>query len=470
MSPKHIPSQPQPTEDTKLTREQQKMKTECEAVIRKFRTGQRENFQALALACHQIVKERLYRPFQTQAEYLKVTFGFSRSHSLRLASMGEVIARLYPAGNKTKLLSTDAHLRPLLNLSSEDQDKVITLVEAWMALAGQTEPTAKLVAAAKIYLYPPLKPKDPTDSSKAKLLGMFEQAVENAKAKMAENPDEKVQAAINELEEAVQTIRRTTVSKTEISWTEMTWNLIHGCTRASAGCDNCYAAKLTATRLADVYPGLASLKIVGGGKTAYHFTGKIQLAPQELSDPLQDMVPKRYFVNSMSDTFHKSVPDAFIEFMFDVMEKAHWHTFQILTKRPERMAAFTQTRYANRIPPTNIWLGTSTENQEAYDNRLPHLLNTKAAVRWLSCEPLIGEIKMPDLSGVDWVVVGGEKSGSAARPMAKAWATGIRDACAKANVPFFFKQWGTFGESGVKAPEFDTPTLDGVVHQEYPKR
>jgi protein gp37 len=233
------------------------------------------------------------------------------------------------------------------------------------------------------------------------------------------------------------------------------------------GCDNCYAAKLTATRLADVYPGLAVKKTVDG-KTTYQFTGKIQLVPHDLADPLHDKISKRYFVNSMSDLFHKNVPDAYIEAVFDVMEKASWHTFQVLTKRPERMAEFTQKRYADKDPAANIWLGTSTENQAAYDDRMPHLKATKAAIRWLSVEPMLGPIKFGSMKDIDWVVVGGE-SGSD-RQMKKEWATGIRDACKKDEVPFFFKQWGDFNEQGKKkAKKGGDAKLDGKIHHNYPK-
>jgi protein gp37 len=150
------------------------------------------------------------------------------------------------------------------------------------------------------------------------------------------------------------------------------------------------------------------------------------------------------------------------------MERAHWHTFQVLTKRPERMADFTLKRYANRPAPKNVWLGTSTENQETFDERLSHLKITKAAIRWLSAEPLIGAIKLASMEGVHWVVVGGE-SGGAARPMNKAWAAEIRDACKKLRVAFFFKQWGMFNEEGVREREKTKPAkLDGVVHEAYP--
>jgi protein gp37 len=195
------------------------------------------------------------------------------------------------------------------------------------------------------------------------------------------------------------------------------------------------------------------------------------LLPEKLAEPLQDKQPKRWFVNSMSDLFHKGVREEFISEVFAVMEKASWHQFQVLTKRPERMAAFTQKRYKDRQPPANIWLGTSTEDQKALDERYPHLKDTKAAVRWLSIEPMLGRINFSGTEGIDWVVVGGE-SGSDRR-MQKTWAIEIRDQCAKARVPFFFKQWGDTDEDGkrLKRAKKDglipKATLDGVVHNDY---
>jgi protein gp37 len=162
-----------------------------------------------------------------------------------------------------------------------------------------------------------------------------------------------------------------------------------------------------------------------------------------------------------------------VDEVFTVMEKASWHHFQLLTKRPKEMAAYTAKRYATRPPPPNVWLGTTIENQALHDDRMPHMKDVKAAVRWISCEPLLTEVKL-DLKGIDWVVVGGE-SGSMleARKMHRAWAIKIRDQCTRTGVPFFFKQWGDFGEDGKpntsKEGENDPPPqLDGAVHREYP--
>ena len=458
------------TAPAQLTAAQKKDQAECEAIIRRYRSGNTDGFHRLVLACYQIQRHELYREFPTQAAYFKSKLGYSRSHSLRSAQMGAIIDRVSPTGDMVKLLASDSHLRPLLKLTEEQQDEVIAKALAWVKLAKLVDVPAKLVAAARTFLYPPTGPKEPKESSQAKLVARFRDAVDGAKNKLPSTTDQEVKKVFEILNAEVDEITDSILRSTEIGWTQKPWNHLHGCTHATKGCDNCYAMKLTATRLADLYPGLAVKKTSADGKTTYGFTGKMQLVPQDLAEPLLDNAPKKYFVNSLSDLFHKNVPDEFIEATFTVMEAAHWHIFQILTKRPERMAAFTQKRYADKEPPKNIWLGTSTEDQEAYDARMPHLKNTKAAIRWLSCEPLLGPIQFGDMSVLDWIVVGGE-SGPGARPMEKVWATGIRDACAAAKVPFFFKQWGAFNEAGKKeADKSHTPTLDGVSHQEFPNQ
>lgn len=258
-------------------------------------------------------------------------------------------------------------------------------------------------------------------------------------------------------------------SSTGIAWTSATWNPLQGCAHVSAGCDRCYAAKLIATRMADLYPGLATGK-PGANGVRYRFNNKIVLLPEDLGQPLQDRTPRRYFVNSMSDLFHKNVPDDFIEAVFQVMEKAHWHVFQVLTKRPERMASFSQKYLKHKEPSSNIWLGTSAENQEAFDKRIPHLRKTKAAVRWLSCEPLLGPIRFDAADAIDWVVVGGESDSG--RRMEKPWATQLRDQCAESGIPYFFKQWGSFDEEG-NGPQKEShdppPNLDGKIHHAFPE-
>lgn len=292
--------------------------------------------------------------------------------------------------------------------------------------------------------------------------------------------------------------------KTGIEWTDATWNPLAGCTPVSEGCRNCYAATM-AYRLAamgqEKYKG--TVKIASDGRKV--FNGHINLAPEVLEQPLRWKKPRRIFVNSMSDPFHAAVPDSYIERVFQAMTQAHWHTFQVLTKRPERMR---QLMTAWGQPPANIWLGTSVENQAAADERIPHLLATPAVVRFLSCEPLLGPVELtpwlweeagpgwagrnpsPDLS---WVIVGGE-SGPKARPMHPDWARGLRDQAQAAGVAFHFKQHGEwaswpdavpFNEKTqcYQFPGTDTPhlpvyrvgkhaagrILDGLTWDEFPE-
>lgn len=302
------------------------------------------------------------------------------------------------------------------------------------------------------------------------LVKKFEEILDGAKAKLPPTAGKEVSRLFDQIKKKAAALGNPK-RLTGIDWTDATWNPLQGCTWKSPACDNCYAAKLVATRLAHVYPGLAK-EVMKDGKKTYKFTGKILLIPTALAIPLSDKTPRRYFVNSMSDLFHKNVPDEFIDAVFAIMEKATWHEFQITTKRPDRMAKFTARYYKDRTPPTNIWLGTSVEDQDALDERLPELLKVKAAVRWLSVEPLLGPIEFESLDGLHWIVVGGE-SGST-RKMDAEWATSIRDACAEAGVPFFFKQWGEYGEDGEKfkkKPKKDgltPPALDGVIHNAYP--
>lgn len=271
-------------------------------------------------------------------------------------------------------------------------------------------------------------------------------------------------------------------SNSTIEWTQATWNPVVGCTRASAGCDHCYAFTMT-KRLAAMgqqnYMGLA-----GNG----HFNGVVRTLPTMLDVPMRRKKPTTYFVNSMSDLFHKSVPDEFIDQVFAVMASCPQHTFQILTKRADRMAEYmcnpdrleaiyatwcsvsNQTPAAQAWPLPNVWLGVSVENQEAANTRIPELLRTPAKIRFLSCEPLLGPVDLGECyesdakqwtGGVNWVIVGGE-SGQGARPMHPEWALALRDQCQAANVPFFFKQWG-----GVNK-KLNGRLLDGVEYSQFP--
>jgi protein gp37 len=453
---------------TTLTESEKTALAGCEATIRSSVADAAGGFQKLSIACFVVQRDELYREFASEAAYFKSKFGFSRSHSLRLAQMGRLLHRRSPAGDTSTILTSDAHVRPLLKLGETQQDAVIAKAQSWATMAKLKNVPAKLVAAAVALLNPPNKLKALKESAQSRMAAKFQSAVDAARSKLPVTVDGAVVDAFKSLSEVVKSFSDDARRSTGISWTEKTWNPLHGCTRASEGCVNCYAAKLMATRLADVYPGLAVEKTSSSGVKTYAFTGKIALAPGLLADPLNDQIPKMIFVNSMSDLFHKDVPEEFIEAIFDVMERAHWHTFQVLTKRPERMADFTMKRYADRSAPKNVWLGTSTENQETFDERLPHLKRTKAAVRWLSAEPLIGAIKLADMDGIHWVVVGGE-SGAAARLMKKAWATEIRDACKQLGIAFFFKQWGMFNEAGVREREKTKPAkLDGIAHEAYP--
>jgi len=250
-----------------------------------------------------------------------------------------------------------------------------------------------------------------------------------------------------------------------IEWTDATWNPVRGCSIVSKGCTNCYAMR-QAHRFSGAgkaYEGLTQMS--KGGPV---WTGNVRLVPELLDEPLHWKKRRRIFVNSMSDLFHEDVPDEFIDRIWRMMMRAKNHTFQILTKRPARMLAYLSrfrpdgdgwiTRdgkpamgkpqsgplfSANKWPPKHIWLGVSCEDQPTADERIPLLLQMPAAVRWISAEPLLGDIVVPSLHELDWVVAGGE-SGPGARPMHPRWVGRLRDECAVANVPFFFKQWGAW--------------------------
>lgn len=213
------------------------------------------------------------------------------------------------------------------------------------------------------------------------------------------------------------------MSQSKIEWTESTWNPVTGCNKISAGCKNCYA-ELLARRL----------KAMGQRNYANGF--KLTLQSHMLELPLKWKKPQTIFVNSMSDLFHKDVPLDYIQRVFDVMNRAHWHRFQVLTKRAERVAELSD--FFNWTE--NIWMGVSVENKN-YVHRIDYLRQTKAHIKFLSLEPLLSSLKNLNLSGIDWVIVGGE-SGFKARPIKEEWVIDIRNQCDTANVAFFFKQWG----------------------------
>lgn len=269
---------------------------------------------------------------------------------------------------------------------------------------------------------------------------------------------------------------------TKIEWTETTWNPIVGCSLASPGCTNCYAMRFAGTRLAHLpkYDGLTQ-----PSKAGPVWTGKLAFDEKALLEPLRWKKPRMVFVNSMGDLFHEDCPDEWIDRVFAVMALCPQHNFQVLTKRSGRMREYISFRnrwsyvldqqydlrgsgFRTDWPIPNVWLGVSVEDQQRADERIPDLLATPAAVRWISAEPLLGPVDLTNITGVeksrdygspvhgwsaiwvnngigrkwlDWVVVGGE-SGKGARPMHPDWARSMRDQCAAAGVPFFFKQWG----------------------------
>jgi len=319
--------------------------------------------------------------------------------------------------------------------------------------------------------------------------------------------------------------------KTTIEWTDATWNPITGCTVVSEGCRNCYAAELAATRLKN-HPSRSGLARRNKAGVA-QFTGDVRFNEAWLDQPMRWQKPRRIFVCAHGDLFHESVPDEWIDRVFAVMAQAQQHTFQVLTKRPERMRSYLSMFRAHPVP--NVWLGVSIEDQETADERIPLLLGTPAAKRFISAEPLLGQIDLKQLrrengsevttisalagtwqiidgdeyhggheNKLDWVIVGGE-SGPNARPMHPEWVRSLRDQCAAANVPFFFKQWGEwigvdttwngsnewmiFDRHGnMDIPDHRWPDetaaevaiikvgkkaagalLDGVMHREFPK-
>lgn len=246
-----------------------------------------------------------------------------------------------------------------------------------------------------------------------------------------------------------------------IEWTDVTWNPVTGCTRVSAGCDNCYAATLANRLLKDAY--LARLPIVDSDITR-HDPFAVRLWPERLDAPLRWRDPHVIFVNSMSDVFHADVPNEFTRRMFEIMMEASWHTFQVLTKRPSRALRFWKKNedLFDGLPiPEHIWLGTSVENQDVV-HRIDQLRTVPSAVRFLSCEPLIGPLSL-DLDGMHWVIVGGE-SGPIRREMKPEWVTALRDDSVRAGVPFFFKQWGG------RTPKAGGRELEGALWDEMPER
>ena len=243
-----------------------------------------------------------------------------------------------------------------------------------------------------------------------------------------------------------------------IEWTDATWNPVAGCTPVSPGCLNCYAARM-ALRLSSM-PNATGRKYAGTAARARDgrpvFAGRINLDEDALDVPRQWRLPRVIFVNSMSDLFHEGVPLTFIRRVFTVMEECPQHTFQVLTKRPERAAELAP----QLAWPRNVWMGTSVES-ERYISRVRTLRTIQAAVRFLSCEPLLGPLRRLPLNGIHWVIVGGE-SGPGARPMEESWVLDIKRQCDSRDVAFFFKQWG-----GIRKHETGR-TLEGQTWDDLP--
>lgn len=213
-----------------------------------------------------------------------------------------------------------------------------------------------------------------------------------------------------------------------IEWTDATWNPVRGCTKISPGCKHCYAQTF-------------SERWRGTPGHPYEQGFDLRLVPEKLTDPLHWSRPRTIFVNSMSDLFHKAVPDAYVRSVFETMMLADWHIYQVLTKRARRLRDFTQREQPELAAHKHIWLGVSVEDRRWGIPRIDELRSTTAGVKFLSVEPLLEDLGEVDLKGIDWVIVGGE-SGLGARPMKPEWALSIRDQCREAGVPFFFKQWG----------------------------
>jgi protein gp37 len=234
---------------------------------------------------------------------------------------------------------------------------------------------------------------------------------------------------------------------TEIEWTDATWNPVTGCTKIGPGCDHCYAA-----RFAERWRGVEG--------HPYEQGFDLRLWPNRVEQPLKWRTPRRIFVNSMSDLFHKQVPLEFIDAVFATMERTEHHSYQVLTKRSSLMRRYVNRRYDKEPAPAHIWLGVSIENRE-HLSRIHHLKQVNATVRFISFEPLLGSIGAVDLGGIAWAIVGGE-SGPSARPMNPDWARELRDQCLAQGVAFFFKQWGGLH------PKSGGRLLDGETWGDYP--
>jgi len=237
--------------------------------------------------------------------------------------------------------------------------------------------------------------------------------------------------------------------KSSIEWTDATWNPVTGCTKITAGCDNCYAA-----RFSERFRGVPGHPFANGFD--------LTLKPHRLVQPLTWKRPRMIFVNSMSDLFHKDIAKDYIAKVFDTMEAADWHIYQVLTKRSSLLQRFINERYNDRAAPKHMWFGVSIENAKS-SARIGHLQKANASVRFLSVEPLIGPVGRLNLDGISWVIAGGE-SGPGARPMDARWVIDIRNQCVRAKVAFFFKQWGG------RTPKAGGRLLEGKEWNQFPMK
>ncbi len=241
------------------------------------------------------------------------------------------------------------------------------------------------------------------------------------------------------------------MATSKIEWTEQTWNPTTGCVKVSAGCKHCYAETM-------------ARRLQAMGAPSYKKGFKLSIHPDRLGHPLRRIRPTTFFVNSMSDLFIEGVPDGFLDQTFSVMTRTPQHIYQVLTKRAERLPSY----FRNREVPANAWLGVSVENRRHGLPRIQYLRGVNARVRFLSIEPLLEDIGEFDLTGIHWVIVGGE-SGHGARPMKQQWVENVRQQCESANVAFFFKQWGAWGSDGVRRNKrANGRTLDGQVFDGLP--
>ena len=241
------------------------------------------------------------------------------------------------------------------------------------------------------------------------------------------------------------------MKKSKIEWTEQTWNPSVGCNKVSEGCKNCYAETM-------------SRRLKAMGIKGYENGFKFSIIPERLKQPLIIKKPTKFFINSMSDLFHEEMPFQYLDAIFDIIKKTPWHTYQILTKREKIMAEY----FKEKVLPKNVWLGVTVESSDT-KQRIDYLRNINATIRFISMEPLLDDVRNLDLENISWVIVGGE-SGIKARPMLSDWVVNIKEQCKQQKVAFFFKQWGTWGDDGVKRnKKVNGRELNGKIYDEYPE-